>query len=97
MLTYPKFRLSAADREELLADFLPYAQVVRPEEHQDRIGRLPACRDPHDDMFLELGQAGRASELVTGDKDLLALNDPLMRRMGFLIITPADALASWGH
>jgi putative PIN family toxin of toxin-antitoxin system len=97
VLAYPKFRLSAQDREDLLAEYLPYAQVVKPEDHRNQIQSVPSCRDPFDDMFLELAQAGGALDLVTGDKDLLDLNDPSLRRMGFLIITPAEALKRWGH
>ncbi len=97
VLAYPKFRLSAQDRDDLLSEYLPYAQVVKPEDHRNQSQRVPSCRDPFDDMFLELAQAGEALDLVTGDKDLLELNDPHMRRMGFLIITPAEALQRWGH
>lgn len=97
VLAYPKFRLSAQDREDLLAEYLPYAQVVKPEDHRNPIQRVPSCRDPFDDMFLELAQAGAALDLVTGDKDLLDLNEPSLHRMGFLIITPAEALKRWGH
>jgi putative PIN family toxin of toxin-antitoxin system len=38
------------------------------------IHRIHACRDPRDDKFLELAVNGQASLIVTGDKDLLALN-----------------------
>ena len=43
------------------------------------------------------GSHVHALDLVTGDKDLLDLNDPSLRRLGFLIITPAEALKRWGH
>ncbi len=33
-----------------------------------------ACRDPKDDKFLSLALAARASHLITGDADLLALH-----------------------
>jgi putative PIN family toxin of toxin-antitoxin system len=33
-----------------------------------------ACRDPKDDMFLELALNGRAEVIVSGDADLLALD-----------------------
>ena len=70
VLAYPKFRLSAADREELLADYLPYTTTVR---IPDPPPTVPACRDPFDVMFLELATVGKAKALVTGDRDLLAL------------------------
>ena len=68
VLDYPKFRLAAEDRDELLADYLPWCEVA------EGIGRCPfACRDPKDQIFLDLAQAGKATVLVTGDKDLLSL------------------------
>jgi hypothetical protein len=33
-----------------------------------------ACRDPKDNMFLELAVSGNATCIITGDNDLLALN-----------------------
>jgi uncharacterized protein len=36
--------------------------------------RIVACRDPTDDKFLELAVNGRAELIVSGDRDLLALN-----------------------
>jgi len=97
VLAYPKFRLSQEDRDDLLSEYLPYARVVQPEDYRNQPQRVPKCRDPFDDMFLELAQAGEAVDLVTGDRDLLELNDPALRRMCFLIITPAQALKAWGH
>ena len=35
---------------------------------------VSACRDPKDDKFLSLALAARASHLITGDADLLALH-----------------------
>ena len=35
--------------------------------------RVPECRDPFDQPFLELALLGEADALVTGDQDLLAL------------------------
>jgi putative PIN family toxin of toxin-antitoxin system len=49
---------------------------------------IRACRDPNDDKFLELAANGRASALVTGDRDLLAL-DPFH---GIPILSPARYL-----
>jgi len=73
VLAYPKFKLSAAEQHELLADYLPYAEVVSVPEPPPRV---PECRDPHDLPFLHLAAAGKAELLVSGDTDLLALAAP---------------------
>jgi uncharacterized protein len=70
VLGYPKFRLSAAEREELLADFVPWIDVVR---ISDPPPAVPACRDPFDLPFLQLAIGGRARVLVSGDRHLLVL------------------------
>ena len=73
VLAYPKFRLNAADRELLLADYLPFAEtVVLP----NPLPSLPvACRDRNDTVFLHLAIASRAELLVSGDADLTILAD----------------------
>ena len=72
VLAYPKFKLTAAEQQELLADYLPYCTtIVLP----DPPPVTPACRDPFDLPFLQLALAGKADALVTGDGDLLALAD----------------------
>jgi putative PIN family toxin of toxin-antitoxin system len=70
VLANPKFRLSADDQAELLADYLPLTTVVTVREPPPVV---PRCRDPHDQPFLHQAAAGRAHALVTGDEDLLAL------------------------
>jgi len=70
VLAYPKFRLDAQEQQELLADYLPYAQVVLVPQPPPAV---PACRDPFDLPFLHLAAAGQVDALVTGDADLLAL------------------------
>jgi putative PIN family toxin of toxin-antitoxin system len=70
VLAYPKFRLSGAEQQDLLADYLPWVTVVRiPDPPPD----VPSCRDPFDVPFLHLAVAGRAKVLVTGDGARLAL------------------------
>lgn len=72
LFTYPKFKLTAEEQMKLLADFLPYADtVVELEATLD----LPVIRDHADQMFLVLAVAGKAEKLVTGDKDLLVIQD----------------------
>ncbi len=52
------------------------------------INPLRACRDPKDNMYLELAVSCRASCIVTGDKDLLVLNP--FRNIP--VITPSEFL-----
>lgn len=73
VLAYPKFRLDAADRELLLGDYLPFAEVATlPHD----LPALPlACRDRDDAVFLHLALASHADLLVSGDDDLAVLED----------------------
>jgi len=70
VLTYPKFKLTAQERDELLADFLPYTETVPLPQAREQ---HPECRDPNDRIFLELAAAAQVTVLVSGDADLLAL------------------------
>lgn len=70
VLAYPKFKLTGAEQQELLADYLPYCTTVR---MPAKPPRTPVCRDPFDMPFLQLAVTGKAAYLVTGDQDLLSL------------------------
>jgi putative PIN family toxin of toxin-antitoxin system len=70
VLAYPKFRLTAEEREDLLADFLPWAETITLPSDQ---AQPPDCRDPDDQIFLLLARLAEADALVTGDNDLLVL------------------------
>lgn len=72
VLTYPKFGLTAEERQDLLDDYLPCCETVAV---PDPPPAVPQCRDPFDLPFLELALAARADALITGDADLLALAD----------------------
>ncbi len=50
------------------------AALTRQAEWIDVDTRIAVCRDPKDDKFLELAVSGKATHIVTGDSDLLALN-----------------------
>ena len=69
MISYPKFELTRDDIEHLLADYPPWCEPVTVSEPP----RVPECRDPFDQPFLELALCSEADALVTGDRDLLAL------------------------
>jgi uncharacterized protein len=64
------------------------AVLTREAEWVDVDIRITACRDPKDDKFLELAVSGRATHVVTGDSDLLALH-PFQ---GIIITTPQTLL-----
>lgn len=84
VLAYPKFRLSQADQDELLADYLPYTETVRIPQPPPQV---PACRDALDAPFMHLAVAGKAHVLVSGDKDLLAIDAEFERASGCPILT----------
>lgn len=58
--------------EEDIRSFL--AALTREAEWVEVDARITACRDPKDDKFLELAVSGRATHIVTGDADLIALH-----------------------
>lgn len=70
VLACPKFRLSAGEREAVLAEYLPWCESVDVPEST----AVPACRDPHDAIFLRLAVAAHADALLTGDADVLSLD-----------------------
>jgi predicted nucleic acid-binding protein len=52
-----------------LVDYLPYVETITV-----RATHAPRCRDPADQIFVDLATQGRTDILVTGDEDLLLLN-----------------------
>jgi uncharacterized protein len=82
VLAYPKFRLGRADIDELLADFLPYTETA---ESSGVSESAPRCRDPQDQMFIELLLATGATALISGDADLTDLAES----SGLAIWTPS--------
>ncbi|MDH0863081.1 PIN domain-containing protein [Mitsuaria sp. GD03876] len=64
-LAYPKLGLSTAQQQELLADFLPYAEVVKPV----RGTRIAGLADDKQSL-IELAIQGHASLLLCDDKHL---------------------------
>ncbi len=68
-ITKPKlkkhFNINAI--EEMLTTFEPFIDLIEVES------MVNICRDPKDNFLLSLAKDGKASYLVTGDQDLLAL------------------------
>lgn len=86
VLGYPKFGLTAEEVRSLVEEyFLPFAETVKVAEAPEVIRK-----DPADDKFLALAAAGRAHDIVSGDKHLLALRE--YRRVK--IVTPREFLES---
>ena len=87
VLAYPKFRLNPADQERLLEDLLPWCESWT--------GPIPTSshrvRNPHDQVFLDLALAAATPVLVSGDADLLVLQESVNP---LLILSPA-AFQTW--
>ena len=77
-----KYHLTDDDAETVLALILLRGEPVMPQR------RITACRDPKDNVVLEVAVAGEADYIVTGDDDLLVLH-PFE---GILIVGPAEFL-----
>ena len=84
VLGYPKFRLQREEMEQLLALYLPFAELIMadPQRHP----AVPKCRDVDDQKFVELAYATKADALVTGDRALL----DLAGMTPFAVLTPAE-------
>jgi uncharacterized protein len=81
VLSYPKFKLRPEDRQELLAEYLPYCKVI------EVTRKCPvSCRDEKDQPFLDLAQSGKAEALISGDRDLLVLAGAV----NFRILAPEE-------
>ena len=89
VLIYSKFRLSDDEREDLLADYLPWCETVTVPGGIE----ILECRDPFDRPFLELAIYAGADALITGDKDLLVLAE----NKAISILTPAEFRALLGN
>jgi putative PIN family toxin of toxin-antitoxin system len=79
---HDKYHLTDDDVETVLALILLRGEPVMPQR------RITACRDPKDNVVLEVAVAGEADYIVTGDNDLLVLH-PFE---GIHIVGPAEFL-----
>ena len=82
-----KYHLRQEDIETVCALLLLRGQVVAPRR------RIRVCRDPRDDVLLEIATAGEADCIVTGDQDLLVLH-PFE---GISILKPAAFLRKFAQ
>ncbi|MCO5185676.1 MAG: putative toxin-antitoxin system toxin component, PIN family [Anaerolineae bacterium] len=77
-----KYRIAHEDIKTIVALVMLRGEGVTPDR------KISVCRDPKDDMFLEIAVAGDADVIVSGDEDLLVLN-PFE---GIQIVAPRDFL-----
>jgi putative PIN family toxin of toxin-antitoxin system len=73
-----RITLNASEIRDLADSFLFLADIVEPSSHED-----PSLRDQNDQPVLATLLASKATYLITGDKDLLALADR------YPIVTPS--------
>lgn len=60
--------VSEIQRLEFLASLIKQAETI------DVVDVVTECRDPDDDKFLEQAVSGKATHVISGDADLLALH-----------------------
>ena len=88
VLSYPRFGLNEVERGDVLGLYLTWCEPVAVAERLP----VPSCRDPKDQLFLELALAAGVDALVTGDKDLLTL----AAQFPIPILSPAAARGRFG-
>ena len=72
--------------------YMPYVEIHPLSAPPRAIAHTPQCRDPKDQMFLNLAQSAKVDYLVTGDEDLLVLNNAAQQHSFFNICTPMNFL-----
>jgi putative PIN family toxin of toxin-antitoxin system len=87
VLYRPKFDryITDSQREDFMLALVESGVLVENTEN------IEVCRDPKDNMILELAVSGNANAIVTGDNDLLVL-DPFR---GIAVITPQKYLETF--
>jgi putative PIN family toxin of toxin-antitoxin system len=58
--------------------------------------RIKASRDPDDNVFLSTAKSGRASYVVSNDRDLLDIPIQERKKLRFAIVTPKQLLTELG-
>jgi len=92
VLGYPfgKRKLDSAEQQRAIAQCRRIATRIDAAASAAERARLPACRDPEDQKFLEAALAAHAGWLITKDRALLELARKRTRPVPFQIATPDD-------
>lgn len=104
VLTYP-MRKASLDTSVQQGCLERFRRVTRrfdaaalPQDTEPADHKLPVCKDPDDQKFLELARDCRAGWLVTKDRDLLVFARRKYQPLPFRIVTPLQfraAKRSW--
>lgn len=88
---YKQFRLDDAGRQRIFEAYRTQVTLIA-ESVDPALPLLPKCRDPDDQMFLELALAGHADMLISRDNQVLKLARARQRPCPFAILAPEYAL-----
>lgn len=88
VLDYPHLPLDSASKERSAAEFDTLITCIPATSLPAVDQRLPLCKDPDDQKFLELARDAKADFLITKDKALLKLAKRVARTGLFAILPP---------
>ena len=89
---YKQFKLDAAARQQLFDAYRTHVTLVAEPEQLPAAPLLPKCRDPDDQMLLELALVGQAELLISRDNLVLKLAKARQRPCPFAILPPGQAM-----
>ena len=87
---YKQFRLDAVGQQRVFDSYRALVTLVSKDLPAQPL--LPKCRDPDDQMFLELALTGHADLLISRDNLVLKLANARQRPCPFAILSPEDAM-----
>ena len=88
---YKQFKLDTTGQQRLFDAYRAHVTRVS-EPLTSTLPLLPRCRDPDDQMFLELALTGHADLLISRDNLVLKLAKARQRPCPFAILSPEQAL-----
>ena len=88
---YKQFRLDATGQQRVFDAYRAHVTLLTDTPESD-LPPLPECRDPDDQMFLELARAGHADILISRDNLVLKLARARQRPCPFAILSPEGAM-----
>jgi len=90
VLQRTELKFDAAQRDQAARLFDELVTLISTDAATTSALTLPRCRDPDDQMFLELARDSAAVALYSRDRELLRLSRQTQRRAGFVVLPPED-------